>query len=240
MEIDTSICLQCKKAFKNLLLHLNKIPNCKAHYTQEAMDELVKKCKEITKEKLKQKRRMNYNPKAESDTNRQTYMKRQKLKKESMSTFKEENFIPFFQEIQYGPVFPCICCMKCFTKRGVKVLNPTYLENLRAKKMLYYIDTSEKLRFLGNFHLCHTCDRKLPKEQMPKLCFRNGLELSEVPKCLQLSSLGNQLLAKYILFIKLRETSKRCMDRMNDRVSVQIANSSMTIKLKQCVYFPGN
>ena len=59
---------------------------------------------------------------------------------------------------------------------------------------------------------------QLSKKQIPKLCFKNGLQLSPIPECMKLTSLGNQLLAKYILFLKLRET-KSLFGRINDRVS---------------------
>ena len=126
----------------------------------------------------------------------------------------------FFKEIQYGPIFPCICCMKTFTDRGVHRLTDKFHQKIKDLGMTEYIDTNKNsLRVNGNLHLCKTCYTKLPKKVMPKQCFKNGLQLSEVPKSLQISSLSNQLIAKYILFIKFRETPNTRMKLMNDRVS---------------------
>ena len=53
---------------------------------------------------------------------------------------------------------------------------------------------------------------------MPSTCFQNGLGLSEVPECLKLTDLENQLVAKNLVFIKIRPTPKSRYDIMNDRI----------------------
>ena len=198
----------------------------------------------MTYKSSNEKRRQNYDPKAESIRKKQRYdhkaeaerkkrqyepeKKREKYKqqqialKEDMREFKPNHqmYKSFFKEIQYGPIFPCICCMKTFTDRGVHRLTDKFHQKIKELGMADYIDTTkDSLRVNGNLHLCKTCYTKLPKKLMPKQCFKNGLQLSEVPKCLQISSMSNQLIAKYILFIKFRETPNTRMKLMNDRVS---------------------
>ena len=55
---------------------------------------------------------------------------------------------------------------------------------------------------------------------MPPLCFQNNLQLAKVPTCLErIGVTGNQLLAKDLVFIKLRSTgSFPRMDLFYDRV----------------------
>ena len=224
-------CLACNKDFKGLLIHLARNKKCKDKYSVDDFNELSKKGSDLRIENKNVKRRQNYDPKTESERKRRQYdstkehdrYKNQQIaKKEDMKTFHPNSLMykNFFKEIQFGPIFPCICCMKTFTDRGVHRLTDKFHQKIKDLGMTDYIDTTkESLRVNGNLHLCKTCYTKLPKKVMPKQCFKNGLQLSEVPRCLQISSMSNQLIAKYILFIKFRETPNTRMKLMNDRVS---------------------
>ena len=54
---------------------------------------------------------------------------------------------------------------------------------------------------------------------MPPLCFKNGLQLVEIPSFFKkIGDLGNQLLAKKLIFLKLRPLPKTGMKSMFDRV----------------------
>ena len=125
----------------------------------------------------------------------------------------------FYEECQFGPIFPCICCKRCLPKRGVKIFQETFLENLKENKIESYVEMRSNLMIDGKFHICHSCHSNLSKKKMPNLCFKNGLQLANVPDCLQISSLGNQLLAKHLIFLKIRSLPKTGMGKMNDRVS---------------------
>ena len=146
-------CLKCKKSFKHILKHLANIPSCRNHYSQDSYDDLTKQCKQIARDQKNLKRRQKYDPQTESarqkmkydaavakysERNRAQYQQQLSSKKESMKTFNQKMFKDFFQEIQYGPIFPCVCCMKCFTFRGVRILNPNYLEKLQNVRLNYY------------------------------------------------------------------------------------------------------
>ena len=242
--MDFKKCSSCNKECKSLLGHLAKSSKCKEAYSSNDLIELRKRSKEMTYKSKNEKRRENYDPKAESERKKQRYdpiaaaerrsiqyepKKRQERYNQQQTDKKEhlleldpnhQKFKNFFKEIQYGPIFPCICCMKCFADRGVHRLTDKFHQKIKDLEMTSYIDiTRDCLKVNGNFHLCLTCYKKLPKKLMPKQCFKNGLQLAEVPKCLQLSSMSNQLIAKYILFIKFRETPTTRMKLMNDRVS---------------------
>ena len=53
---------------------------------------------------------------------------------------------------------------------------------------------------------------------MPPLCSKNSLDYMETPDCLKLTNLEKQLIAKSLVFIKVRQLPKTRMDAMNDRV----------------------
>jgi hypothetical protein len=58
----------------------------------------------------------------------------------------------------------------------------------------------------------------LEKLEMPPLCSKNNLDYMETPECLKLTNLEKQLIAKSLVFIKVRQLPKTRMDAMNDRV----------------------
>ena len=234
--MDTSKCFVCEESFKSILGHLAKASRCNNEYPPQLLNELRSKSQRSyakkhtvymknTYDSAKERKRKqsHYDSSKETKRKRTQYHEEKHVRKEIMQSFNPSapNYKTFFKEIQFGPIFPCICCMKCFTDRGVKVLDKHIYKKLTDANKLDCIDTSINLKVNDNFHLCHTCHLKLSKGKMPKLCFQNGLKLSKIPDCMQLSSLGNQLLAKYILFLKLREHNKSGYGILNDRVSYQ-------------------
>ena len=52
-------------------------------------------------------------------------------------------------------------------------------------------------------YLCGTCRKYLIKGKIPPLCFKNGLEIEQMPKELQLTELESVLCSKNILFVKI-------------------------------------
>ena len=68
---------------------------------------------------------------------------------------------------------------------------------------------------------------------MPLICFRNGLEFSQIPECLQLTDLESQLIALDLVFIKIRQLPKTQMDIMNDRViNVPIGDEDVALTVQ--------
>ena len=53
---------------------------------------------------------------------------------------------------------------------------------------------------------------------LPAICFQNGLALSAVPQCLELTDLECQLIAKNLVFIKISPTPRSRYDVMNGRI----------------------
>ena len=53
---------------------------------------------------------------------------------------------------------------------------------------------------------------------MPNICFQNGLDVSDVPDCLKLTDLENQLISKNLIFIKVHPSPRSRYGVMNDRI----------------------
>ena len=89
-------------------------------------------------------------------------------------------------------------------------------KNLKFHLKVGRIDPALKID--GKFYLCHSCIRYFKKFEMPPLCSKNSLDYMETPDCLKLTNLEKQLIAKSLVFIKVRQLPKTRMDAMNDRV----------------------
>ena len=53
--------------------------------------------------------------------------------------------------------------------------------------------------------LCHNCLNKIKKRKVPNIHFSNGLELDDVPEELKISDLEQQLIAKTLIFLKVKK-----------------------------------
>ena len=216
-------CKVCKKDFKrtSILRHIGHTPRCKNKYTKEDLEKLQSAAYSRKLHQNKEMKRRNYDSQTKSEEN-QKYYKDNNEKVRSKRCERHANsktIAKFYEECQFGPIYPCICCKRCLPKRGVKIVQEKFLDYLKENKFESYIDMTGTLMIDGSFHICHSCHSNLSKKKMPNLCFKNGLQLANVPDCLQISSLGNQLLAKHLIFLKIRSLPKTGMGKMNDRVS---------------------
>ena len=53
--------------------------------------------------------------------------------------------------------------------------------------------------------LCHNCLNKIKKKKVPNIHFSNGLELDDIPDELKLTDLEQQLIAKTLIFLKVKK-----------------------------------
>ena len=88
--------------------------------------------------------------------------------------------------------------------------------------------------------LCHNCFRVLNSNKFPSMNVNNGLKLDEVPQSLCiLTDLEQQLIARTLLFIKIKRLPKSGMKAMFDRViSVPIEAEDVQINLSQLPRHP--
>ena len=252
------------------LCHKNS-KKCKSFYTEEEINDLRKKSKELTKKKHAQNERKKYDPAARKRKHLENYdpvvakkaynpaKRRKKHSKNYNSKKRQEKHLKekddtkksstperrlktFRNECKFGPIFTCICCKRQLFKRGVRpLLKKRDLEShlkgsgmfkkylasyasyedeslKKAKKWSKFGRLDQSLKVNGKFYLCHSCIRYLEKLEMPPLCSKNNLDYMKTPECLKLTNLEKQLIAKSLVFIKVRQLPKTRMDVMNDRV----------------------
>ena len=218
---DCTTCQVCGKPFKKILIHLGRSESCKRDFPKDLLEKLQSAAYSRKLNQISEMKRRNYDSQKKSEENRKYY----KDNKENILSIRREHheskktIAKFYEECQFGPIYPCICCKRCLPKRGVKIVQQKFLEFLKENKIEDCIEMNGNLMIDGSFHVCHSCHSNLSKKKMPNLCFKNGLQLANVPDCLQISSLGNQLLAKHLIFLKIRSLPKTGMGKMNDRVS---------------------
>ena len=218
--IDCQSCgKQCKP--ETILKHISGKKDCKKHYSEHEKDH--EKLRERSKIRYKNKHHISHNRTRTKESRileSKTYYQenRKHVLDRNIAKYHEKcSKSRFFEEIQFGPIFPCVCCMRCLSLSGVKVLSEKFQTFLETFELDSYIDLNSR-KLLGNYYICHSCHQNLTKKKMPNLCHKNRLQLAEVPECLQISSLANQLLAKSLIFYKFRPLKKTGMAKMNDRV----------------------
>ena len=70
----------------------------------------------------------------------------------------------------------------------------------------------------SNISLCHTCLRQIKCQKVPSINVMNGLELEKIPDVLKLADLEQQLIARSLLFLKIKKLPKSRMKANVDRV----------------------
>ena len=88
--------------------------------------------------------------------------------------------------------------------------------------------------------LCTSCDRYLrQKNEMPPLCYFNGLEVDQIPKELELNDLEATLVSKRLLFLKIYHLPKSRWSAVKDKtVNVPICDNTLLKTLNQLVPLP--
>ena len=252
-------CQICMKSFKNtsILRHIGHSENCRKEYSEIELEKLratanmrkLGQLKEIKKKTYNSQKRSDENKRYHENNKKQILTRKQDYYKANKNEIRskqheyhesKKTLAKFYEEIQLGPIFPCFCCKRCLPKRGVKTIQEQFHDFLKENKIDIYVDMNRNLMIDGNFHICHSCHSNLSKKKMPNLCFKNGLQLANVPDCLQISSLGNQLLAKHLIFLKIRSLPKTGMGKMNDRVSILYSRLHIYTNSKLIYHFIGN
>ena len=88
------------------------------------------------------------------------------------------------------------------------------------------------LNIAGNVILCHTCLRVIKTKKVPSINITNGLQLENVPEELKLTQLEQQLIAKSLLFLKVKKLPTTRMKANHDiiiNVPVESQDVSKTL-----------
>jgi hypothetical protein len=124
----------------------------------------------------------------------------------------------FKNAIKWGPVFPCMCCHRLMFENGKKEVNRSKFEEKVGKK-LFKDSINSTYAKAEQCVLCHTCHHSLiVRKKRPANSYNNGLKFDPVPLALQLTELEQQLIAKTLLFMKVRPLPRSRMDGIIDRV----------------------
>ena len=175
---------------------------------QKKIHEINKSYNQTHKQKIQEKKK-NYKQshKEEIQKYNKHHYQTNKSKKANSYKVSTKSLQNFFREIQRGPIFPCICCMRCLPLRSVSKLTDKFYQKLCEKDVAKYLCRESKLQIDGKWHLCSTCYSNLNQGNLPSQCQENGLQLATVPDCLKISDVGNQLLAKNLVFLKVSKNS---------------------------------
>ena len=225
-------CAHCKKFFKSILIHIGLKKECEANYPKDQLQALKEAAQSNSKSKKAEKRQIRdaapeaKKKRAKHDKSyherhrkerQQVFQSYYESHKEEKKEYYQKNKVKiaqiykedkkclqnFFKEIQHGPIYPCISCMRCLPLRSVTKLTDRFYHKLCELEVANYVSREPNLRINNSWHLCSTCYRNLNNGNLPSQCQENGLQLAPVPDCLKISDAGNQLLAKNLVFIKV-------------------------------------
>ena len=134
--------------------------------------------------------------------------KQQVRRKEARDNRTQANRFHYFcQATIDGPTFVCFSCKRALFKKGVKVMKDIEISKLFEKIGFDFLrqigldshDTTTSLI------LCHNCLKKIKKKKVPNIHFSNGLELDDVPDELKIADLEQQLIARTLIFLKVKK-----------------------------------
>ena len=216
-------CKGCGKPFTVLKTHLNQ-SKCIGAYSNE---DLEKEQAQTNKERKAYKKnyrkehsqKINEYQRVYKNENRQKVNENKKTyrMKRKMNMTSEERILAFKKAILDGPNFTCYSCKRSLFKTQVKTLNQNDVSRLKAKLKMNIV-SQLKLHFKKEVIFCHNCVLLIRKSKIPKIHFSNGLELERVPEELNLKDLEQQLIARSLLFMKVKKLPTSRMKAMVDKV----------------------
>ena len=158
--------------------------------------------------------------------------KRSRIAKVKSTYSKDDRLLSFKDEIKDGPSFVCMSCQRALFSRGVQVLDEKQQVTLQAKVgseflksiFVYKEDADEE-----HYIFCHSCLVYIRRKQVPKIHVSNGLSLDKLVPELDLTELEKQLIAKSIVFMKIKKLPKNFQSGIVDRViNVPLSDEDIT------------
>ena len=117
-----------------------------------------------------------------------------------------------------GPNFTCCSCKRCLFKTQVQILKSEDVSTLKAKLEKKFLVRTDLYNKKGSLIFCYNCLKLIKKGKVPKIHFTNGLWLDDVPDELLLKDLEQQLIARTLLFMKIKKLPTSRMKALNDKV----------------------
>jgi hypothetical protein len=188
-----------------------------AKYNKENCDVIRKKQAKYNKahsDIIKEKQKL-YNDTSQDIIANKQKSKRRKARQDQTCQDRHENFK---EEIMAGPSWICCCCHRRLFKQSVRLLKEKDIDFLLEKHSLEFLTgvilpESDQENFI-----CHNCFRIVKSGKTPSISIFNGLALDDIPEELMLTELETQLIAKTLLFMKIKLLPKSRMGAMLDRV----------------------
>ena len=120
---------------------------------------------------------------------------------------KDDRYLAFKRDIIDGPSFVCHSCNRCLFIKSIRILTKEQLKNLRGKLDLPFLRAIGfgKLEKSPVPTLCINCLKLINNNKIPSSNVSNGLQLEKVPNSLKLTDLEQQLIARTLLFIKIKQ-----------------------------------
>ena len=159
------------------------------------------------------------------------YREKRKLSKTTLDRIKA-----FKKDIIHGLNFTCFSCKRQLFRNSVRILDKNGISKLVEKlnrEFLKKIGLSK--RFFGSqLTSCINCLKLIRSSKLPRIHVSNGLKLDKVPSELELTDLEQQLIARSLIFMKIKKLPKTRMKAVFDKVisvPVEEDDVSKTISL---------
>ncbi len=128
----------------------------------------------------------------------------------------------FKHDIMWGPIFVCCCCKRTFELTGVKQLKQKMVDKIVLKHGEDFVEQTLSMDSHCDHEdmlVCHNCYSYISKGRMPGQCSKNNLEFDPVPPEIDcLTKVEEQMIAKTLLFMKIKQLPRSRMDAIVDRV----------------------
>ena len=220
-----------KQQAKHYKENSKTIQKQKAGYKSQNKEEIYKQQANYKNEHREEiyKQQTGYKRKNREAINENQTKYRKRIKK-NMS--REDRFAAFKRDIVDGPNFACCSCNRELFKNGVRVLKIKDVHEIIAKHKL----KDEFVREIGWLEIqvdevivCHCCLTHIKKGKLPSINVNNGLELEVISEEFQLTDLEQQLVARSLIFMKVKKLPKFGMQAVHDKViSVPLEQEDIT------------
>ena len=182
-------------------------------------------------ERKKQKAEWESNNRQKRSEAKKATREKRKLSKTTLDRIKA-----FKNDIIHGPNYTCFSCKRQLFRNSIRILDKKGISKLVEKlnrEFLKKIGLSK--RFFGSqLTSCINCLKLIRSSKLPRIHVSNGLKLDKVPSELELTDLEQQLIARSLIFMKIKKLPKTRMKAVFDKVisvPVEEDDVSKTISL---------
>ena len=192
-----------KKIRENQQKNAKKIKEKKAEYRQKNAEKIQRGNKEWY----------------EKNTEAKKAKEAEKRQKAKDMTTEEQRCLKFKRDIIEGIDFICFSCNRACFKKGVKVIRSKDIEKLFIKVDNHFLKNEIGINDeIVELIFCHNCHNSIKSGKLPRIHKSNGLDLQEVPEELQLTDLEQQLIARALIFLKIKRLPTSRQKANFDRV----------------------